>query len=143
MWVTALSNVKPIEIVEIVAARFGIEPEALSGTVGRLSPESRARTLATFLLRKHTTATYSEVGALFGIPEESRPVMVRDMVNRGERWVEGEEPMTIMCELIERDIDRLHDGRPLPPPITPKRQKPPTCPQCGARRHLSQAGASA
>lgn len=133
---TALSNIQPVEILEIAAARFGVAPEALRGPVGRLSPESRMRVLVAYLVRKHTLATLTEVGGLLGAPASAAKQIARDMVLKGEQWVEGEEPMTVMCELIERDIDKLHGERPLPPPAPDKRTKTPTCPHCGARRQL-------
>lgn len=137
-----MSNVRPIEIVELSAARFGVEPDALRGSLGRLSAASQARTLATYLVRKHTLASNREIAALFGLPDESAGPMVRQMVEQGTRWVEGDEPLTVVCELIEREIDALHGTRPLPQPVQLKSNKTPKCPHCGARRHYATGAAA-
>jgi hypothetical protein len=110
-WVCALSNVEPNEILELSAARFGIQPEAMSGPVGRSSNEAFARAVTAFLVRKHTPASIPDIGGLIGVSDES---LVRRLIKRGEQWARGDEPVCILAELVELDIDRVHTERLLP-----------------------------
>ena len=106
-----LSNIKPVEILELTAARFRLPAGAMSGPVGHSSPASYARGITAFLVRKHTPATLDDIGSLFGLTDRS---LTRRIIERGESWSAGAEPISILSELVELDIDRMHTERMLP-----------------------------
>ena len=125
--------------MELSAARFGITPEAMSGHVGRLSSAAQPRAIAVYLVRKHTLATADQIKTAFGLEDISKQAIYQ-IANHGEDLALTDEHLSGVCELIERDIDRLHAERP-PPPAIPR--KPAPCPTCGAKRRQEQSGASA
>lgn len=59
-----LARLAPARILELVATAHGLEPAALTGK-SRRRAVSRPRNLALYLCRRHTAASYAELGRLF------------------------------------------------------------------------------
>ncbi|MFH1058318.1 MAG: helix-turn-helix domain-containing protein, partial [Pseudomonadota bacterium] len=59
-----LRRLSPAQILALVASAHGLEPGALTGK-SRRQAITRPRNLALYLCRRHTDATYAELGRLF------------------------------------------------------------------------------
>lgn len=94
------------EVIEMVAAFFGTNPEALASRSRRrdvLVP----RQLAMYLCRRFTDASFSEIGRAFGRDHPS----VRNAVSSMERQILERAPLRYQVEALSDRLSRIRSGR--------------------------------
>lgn len=98
-------HLAPLEIVEAVAAFFRTTPEKLAGR-SRRRDVVWPRQLAMVLCRRHTDASLSEIGRLFG----RQHTAVRNAVSVAERAMLENAPRRYQVEALTASIEALLAG---------------------------------
>ena len=114
-----MSSITPSEIFGLCMEQFGVGPSdygqsflnAAGGNRARSEWPAplRARAVAVYLIRRHTTASWSKTAeaTLYAKPSQSwmerQTILIRQL-----RWTDAE--MHDAVEAIERKIDRAHDA---------------------------------
>jgi hypothetical protein len=121
-----MSNVTAQEIIRFTASAFrqdfgGILQPGNTGVGYRhAKPWTRARNVALLLIQRHTSLDWQDIANIFDLPENAVGAqLIRKIAERTEADALKYAGLTVKLDLIETQIDDLHEARcdPQPPKL--------------------------
>jgi hypothetical protein len=108
-----MSNVSAREVFKLTAAAFKTSVrEMATRRQGRGDPmPSNARDCAVMLARRHTAATYADLAEILGWTSKAAPTRLRKRAAKFEGVCFSDMIHRITVDIIEENIDRLHEAR--------------------------------